>query len=358
MLIKTKAFFMIRNTMPAISAIIPFYNTPFDLLYKSVKSILNQDFKDYEVLLIDDGSSNIDQTKLHELVASDKRVLYFRKTNGGAASARNFGLNMAKGEYITFVDSDDEIVPFFFSQSYGFARSNDADMVCGVTKPYRNKLPSVIRQTEPKVIHFGDNKISDLRSAFCGNIRRIENGIDPAFWGRVIGANLIKRDLLNEIRFDEKVEFGEDMLFYETLLHYKNVNCFVIEQIWYLYRLGDGSVTRSYKKDAIEKSEYTINRLHALLNLDNDIEYVAYINFILETIVDCIATYLYHKDSIFKLKDRIRIYHYLNHNSPWNDIDNKRYYKLSKGKHKIAAYTYKFRVLFPLSYVRYILFRR
>lgn len=344
--------------MPAISAIIPFYNTPFDLLYKSVKSILSQDFNDFEVLLIDDGSTNIDQDKLHELIASDKRILYFCKSNGGAASARNFGLNEAKGEYITFVDSDDEIVPYFFSQGYGFAKTNDADMVCGATKPYRNKIPDVVRQAEPVVLHFGEDKISELRSAFCGNVRRIENGMDPAFWGRVIGANLIKRDLLTEIRFDENVEFGEDMLFYETLLHHKNVNCYVIEQIWYLYRLGDGSVTHSYKKDAIEKSEYTIKRLHALLDLDNDIEYEAYINFILETIVDCIATYLYHRDSSLRFKDRIKIYNYLNQSPPWSDIDNKRYYKLSKGKHKIAAYTYKFRVLFPLSYIRYILFRR
>lgn len=93
-------------THPQISIIVPVYNAG-RFLDKCVTSILSQSFSDFELLLVDDGSKD-DSGVLCDLYAQkDARVKVFHKENGGVSSARNLGLDNAKGEWIAFVDSDD-----------------------------------------------------------------------------------------------------------------------------------------------------------------------------------------------------------------------------------------------------------
>lgn len=93
-----------------LSIIIPVYKAE-DTLERCVNSILSQQFKDYEILLIDDGSPDSSGKLADEIAESDGRISVCHKANGGQADARNHGLDRAKGEYITFVDSDDAIAP-------------------------------------------------------------------------------------------------------------------------------------------------------------------------------------------------------------------------------------------------------
>ena len=94
--------------MPKISIIIPVYNSE-TTLHQCVDSILYQDYKDFEVLLIDDGSKDKSPAICDEYTEKDNRVKVFHKQNGGVSSARNLGLDYAKGDWITFVDSDDHV---------------------------------------------------------------------------------------------------------------------------------------------------------------------------------------------------------------------------------------------------------
>ena len=93
---------------PKISVVVPVYNAR-EYLNRCVDSILAQSFTDFELLLIDDGSTDKSSVICDEYVARDSRVCVFHKDNGGASSARYMGLNNAKGNWITFVDSDDSI---------------------------------------------------------------------------------------------------------------------------------------------------------------------------------------------------------------------------------------------------------
>lgn len=90
--------------MPEISIIIPTYNKS-SLVIETIYSVLNQSYKDFELLIIDDGSN--DDTKLKILEIKDERIKYFYKNNGGQASARNLGIKKTKGNYIAFLDHDD-----------------------------------------------------------------------------------------------------------------------------------------------------------------------------------------------------------------------------------------------------------
>ena len=96
------------KTSPTISVIIPVYNTEM-YLRRCIDSVLAQTYQDFELLLIDDGSKDSSGAICDEYAAKDARVRVFHKENGGVSSARNLGLDNARGEWVTFVDSDDYI---------------------------------------------------------------------------------------------------------------------------------------------------------------------------------------------------------------------------------------------------------
>ncbi len=117
-----------KNDMnPKISIIVPVYNVE-KYIHKCVDSILNQTFKDFELILIDDGSTDSSGKICDEYGELDERVIVIHKENGGQSTARNAGINIARGEYIGFVDSDDWIEVDMYKILYDTCVYNDADM--------------------------------------------------------------------------------------------------------------------------------------------------------------------------------------------------------------------------------------
>lgn len=102
------------NNHPQISVIVPVYNAE-KYLKQCIDSILSQDFTDFELLLIDDGSKDSSGSICDKYEQKDKRIKVFHKKNGGVSSARNLGIDKAQGEYITFIDSDDYINPYYIA---------------------------------------------------------------------------------------------------------------------------------------------------------------------------------------------------------------------------------------------------
>ena len=101
---------MIETKAPSksISIVVPIYNVK-DYLEECVESIKNQTYEDYELILVDDGSTDGCGEIVDRLADSDERIIAIHKANGGLSDARNAGIKIAKGEYITFIDSDDGI---------------------------------------------------------------------------------------------------------------------------------------------------------------------------------------------------------------------------------------------------------
>ena len=85
-----------------VSVIIPVYNVE-EFIFKTVKSVMDQDYKNIEIILVDDGSPDNSAKIIDELAKKDDRIIYVHKDNGGVSSARNVGLRMASGEYVTFI---------------------------------------------------------------------------------------------------------------------------------------------------------------------------------------------------------------------------------------------------------------
>lgn len=115
-----------------ISVIVPVYNME-KYLEKCVRSILDQDYKDIELILVDDGSKDSSPQLCDEFAKQDERIKVIHKANGGQGSARNMGLDIAKGEYISLIDSDDWVEPDMYTNLLSIAEENNADLaICEV----------------------------------------------------------------------------------------------------------------------------------------------------------------------------------------------------------------------------------
>ena len=113
--------------MPVVSVICPVYNAE-KYLARAVKSVLAQSFEDFELILVDDGSTDGSGELCAAFAAEDKRVRVIHQANGGVSRARNAGIDSARGEYIAFIDSDDYVFPYWLSDLYEAIVAQGADI--------------------------------------------------------------------------------------------------------------------------------------------------------------------------------------------------------------------------------------
>lgn len=174
--------------MPVISIIVPIYNKE-KYLYRCLDSILSQTFTDYELLLIDDGSTDGSCKICDEYAARDQRIRVFHKKNGGVSSARNIGINNIRGEYLTFIDSDDYVNV--------------------------NYLDSLTPQKdEDFVMDSSDNRSPRFSDRMYNGIDMINVALSGwqilCPWGKLFKSELV---IKHNIQFDENIHFGEDSQF-------------------------------------------------------------------------------------------------------------------------------------------------
>ncbi len=180
---------------PKISIIIPIYKAE-KYLHKCVDSILSQTFKDFELLLIDDGSPDNSGKICDEYAAKDSRIRVFHKKNGGVGSARQFGLDNAFGEYTINADPDDWVEVTMLEELYKKAKENDSDVVmCDYWIEY---------QSQQKLC-----KLNITDTSCNGLIRRLVSG---SLHGSLCN-KLIRRDFItsNNIRFAKGLNICEDL---------------------------------------------------------------------------------------------------------------------------------------------------
>ena len=187
-----------------ISIIIPVYNTE-QYLHACLDSILSQSFADYEVLLIDDGSSDGSGRVCDAYARKDSRIRVFHKENGGVSSARNLGLDNAIGEWIYFVDSDDEILPDGL-QTMVDCISDNVDIVLAGYKRY-DEAGNILYEINDRVVTLMDKRES-LSTLYEGHGKYY----DYLTYGciRLLRNTIIRTQ---NLRFDIGIKNKEDTLF-------------------------------------------------------------------------------------------------------------------------------------------------
>ena len=227
-----------------LSIILPIYNVA-DYLKRGVDSILSQSFQDFELILVDDGSVDFSGRICDEYASSDSRIQVIHKENGGVSSARNVGLDMASGEWVYFMDPDDELVSDALSTLVD-GINDDVDVVLGGFEEI---------DTEGKVV-----RSMKVQSGEKRNISRIEN-LQPIFspysddyspaaylgytWIRLFRMKVIKE---SGLRFDESISNREAGLFTVNYLCVSRGTTCCVNKLVYRYFKRPSSATMSLQK--------------------------------------------------------------------------------------------------------------
>lgn len=243
---------------PKVSVIVPVYNAS-EYLRKCLDSIIDGELKDIEVIAVDDGSTDNSLSVLREY-AERTGIKVISQPNAGPSKARNRGLEIATGEYVGFVDSDDWVEPNMFSEMYGAAKAAGADIVfCNI---YRNEDIKLRKYIDSGVY----DKSGILQTIFPLLISNIyEKSNKVALRGSTC-IKLFARELIekNHIRFDELLTYNEDGLFSITA----TLNCkrYVYLGDSYLYhnRYVSGSLTKRYVGNLWNRQKLLGEKLFAL----------------------------------------------------------------------------------------------
>lgn len=258
---------MSDNINPIISIIVPVYNVE-KYISDCVQSVLGQSFPNFELILVDDGSKDNSGKICDSFAAQDKRITVIHKKNQGVSSARNDGIEISKGKYITFLDSDDMLCEHFLQEGIKACEKGNLELFCcghiiiggndekeyiRIEKPIRtnNRLLSASEKTEL------------LKCIYTAS---------P--WGKIF-----KREIIGDIRFTDTMCFGEDTKFVLSVIrNAKNIEA-VPEQM-YIYRRNPSGLC---SEASINKCK-SIKTLYRFLLDENDTlaesvetEYVAFI---------------------------------------------------------------------------------
>lgn len=229
--------------MDLISIIVPVYNVEH-YIDKCVESIVNQTYKNLDIILVDDGSTDSSPQKCDVWAKKDSRIRVIHKENGGVSSARNAGLTAAEGAFISFVDSDDYIAP----NMVDIFRSAMHDDVQFVSCNYYcvHETGALTSKTRKKVRLSGTSSIvkSYLFEQICS----------PSIWAKFYRKSVIEN---NGLQFDTSVKVGEDYLFNYFYLKHCQTAVAIDDVLYYYYRGRHAAVTASINSDLISRWKNT-----------------------------------------------------------------------------------------------------
>ncbi len=251
-----------------ISVIIPVYNAE-EWLDRCIQSVLHQSFSEFELILVDDGSTDKSLIICDGYASSDSRIKVIHKANGGVSSARNKALEVARGEFVTFVDSDDYLADDYLANLY----HPDYDVIIS------GYIVDDVSYEPPFAKLEGNTDMANL----------IEELYDW-FYFRTPWAKLFKRELIEKlsIRFDERLKYGEDTVFVLTVL--KEVACcLAIRYAGYIHTIGEGEdakyklSTQQYRlgltqiEKCLERFQNSKNSMELAIDKNRQIYYWAYL---------------------------------------------------------------------------------
>lgn len=238
--------------MPEISVIVPVYNCE-KYVGKCIESILNQTFRDLELILIDDGSCDESGKICDEFKQNDQRVKVIHEKNSGVSIARNVGINVAKGKFIGFVDSDDYLAYDMYESLYQNLKENDADIaICGIMNCFLKELPNGKLKEE-----------QTLQSTTCeSGVLSGKEAFSEALKSRIFSVNPVNKlfaaKFLKEERFPANKTSEDAFLIPKILAKANRVVYDMKPKYYYVRHLGsittsdfkesDWSVVEAYKE--------------------------------------------------------------------------------------------------------------
>ena len=281
-----------------ISVIVPIYNVE-NYLRKCLDSILEQTFHNLEILLVNDGSTDGSGQICQEYVEKDNRIRYFEKENGGVSDARNFGLDLARGDYVTFLDADDFLFEDYLEKLYIATTLSNADIMIGGYSRFDGsdfyfykdhfKRDSLVSFTSTQAIQFLDSML-DIQffnfSTACGK--------------------LFKRTLFKELRFPSGCYAENQFIMWKLYLNAEHIYAFNGDS--YVYRSNNEGLSSGFSVehlDYIDALEERIKSTKDLEGIDINLCFNMY-RYVLKRILEQLEEYGYI-DEAKEVREKIEL---------------------------------------------------
>lgn len=349
---------------PKVSIIIPVYKTE-KYLERCLHSLLNQTLSEIEIILVDDESPDNCPLLCDSAAKKDSRIKVIHKKNAGAGYARNAGLEIASGEYIGFVDSDDYVDLRMYENLYNAAEKYSADFVLsGVCFVDGNMFAKDGERIEKN--YFDEDTIfeseDDIKKLLLGVVGALPEEPDDSRYGMSVWKNLFRRDIIekNALKFlSEREIMTEDALFMMDFIPCikKAVG---VKGAYYNYCRNEDSISKAYKEDRLEKSIVFLNEVEKRLKLHIPEEsYRIYLDRFTQAFarVICSQEIMYAEDNKIGYSVlRKRLKRVCTSENTVNALKNYPWYKLPV-KQAIFAFSVKYR-LFLLQKILVILRQR
>lgn len=247
---------------PFLSVIVPVYNVkPY--LAHCLDSILAQTFTDYEVIIIDDGSTDGSAALCDGYAKRDSRFRCFHKKNGGLVSARQAGFRHVRGQYVTFVDSDDWIAPGMYQRMCHAAADTDADTVCCNYTASTPKGDILCRCAFPEGLYEKAQLEETVYPRMLYSGSYFTYGEAPNLWNKLFRRELLEKNLPP---VPHSVKLGEDALVsYICLLESSRV--YFCEDYFYYYRSSSSSLTHNMDKNRLSENQTLFDSLLKTIDL-------------------------------------------------------------------------------------------
>lgn len=220
-----------------ISVIVPVYNVE-KYLYRCVESILNQSFKDYELILVDDGSTDKSGSICDELKEKDNRIKVIHKANGGLSEARNIGILSAQGKFVTYIDSDDYVANDYLSTLYSRLIKYNCDIACGGFRIFSDV----------------NNNINDRRETLRECLYTGNEAFLTLLNGKLYTSScnmLIKTEIARENLFPVGKYHEDEFTTYRYFISSNSV--IVVDKDLYYYYQREGSIVHSFGKQVLDE---------------------------------------------------------------------------------------------------------
>ena len=290
-----------------ISVIIPVFKTDFALLQRCIASILGNTYKKIEILIIDDGN---DTEYAKQLDIFDKEnVKVVHSHHKGLSAARNIGLSIAMGEYIAFIDSDDEITDCYFEEAIKMVMEYDLDIAVGGVR-YVDAINNTILTNKhyilkdfQKIEIFSGNNFLPIANLFNDDLQ--EKGFSNMTNGSV-SWKLYNKKCISSISFDENIHLLEDRIFnLQAFSNAKKIG--YTDSIWYIYYQYNNSLIHSFQPDSLSNMKVIFKHCIKCINNYPGIEKYAS-RWMMSNIYTCIYLDLLHdnnKEGFINNKNRL-----------------------------------------------------
>lgn len=268
---------------PKISVIVPVYNMK-DSLRRALDSLVNQSYRDFEVIIIDDGSKDCSGKICDEYAAKYSNFSVCHKPNGGVSSARNKGMELARGEWITFCDSDDYALPCWL-ENYDLENAEDVQLIQQGAKCDK---PQFIRNGEPALLCGFDYTGKPLDYLFM-----LDNAQMIGYtWMKAYKADVIKE---NGLLFNPKIRYKEDEIF---LLQYLASISLVksLNKQGYFYFVPDWK--SKYRIPIIDKEIFIVKHSDAFLKFAIAHGFVIEMRKYSDSLIDELMTCFAHRPKV------------------------------------------------------------